>query len=223
MENKLVVANWKANKNLEEAQRWVQEFQHAEKRDGRQYVVCPPYPLLPFILDLTKEEVAIGVQDMSPFGAGAYTGEVAPYNLQLLDIQYAIVGHSERRRYFHENCTIVAQKVTQALDFGITPIVCLDRDQIEEQAQALSNEERARVIVAYEPIHAISTFGGQQDPIDMTLEAIADIREAFGAATTVLYGGSVDPDSSIIYLSEASIDGVLVGNASLEAAEFVRL
>lgn len=77
--------------------------------------------------------------------------------------------------------------------------------------------------MAYEPIHAISTFGGHQDPIDITLKAISQIRSAFGENTTVLYGGSVDPDSSIIYLNEDSIDGVLVGNASLEADKFSKL
>lgn len=223
MKNKLIVANWKANKNIEEAQQWAEEFMTAEKRNNRHYVVCPPYPLIPFLLDITEHDIDLGVQDISPFGAGAYTGEVAPFNLQLLGIKYAIVGHSERRRYFQETSNTTAQKITQALDFDITPIVCVDRDQIEEQAQLLSAEERSQVIVAYEPIHAISTFGGHQDPIDLTLKAIAQIRSAFGENTTVLYGGSVDPDSSIIYLNEDSIDGVLVGNASLEADKFSKL
>ena len=117
MDTKLLVANWKANKTVEEAQQWVETFLQAERLDNRQYVVCPTFPLLPFILDLTEENVDVGVQDLSPFGAGAYTGEVAAYNLQMLGVKYAILGHSERRRYFQETSTHVAQKVEQALDF----------------------------------------------------------------------------------------------------------
>lgn len=138
MKNKLIVANWKANKNIEEAQQWVEDFAGLQRPSNRHYVVCPAYPLIPFLLDLTEQGVDLGVQDISPFGAGAYTGEVAPFNLQLLGIKYAIVGHSERRRYFNETSNTVAQKVTQALDFDITPIICVDRDQIDEQASRIA-------------------------------------------------------------------------------------
>jgi triosephosphate isomerase len=223
MQDKLLVANWKSNKNVEEAQQWVSTFLAADKRENRHYVICPPYPLLPFVLDITEHGVDVGVQDISPYGAGAYTGEVSGFNLQMLGVKYAILGHSERRKYLQETSSLVAKKVTQALDFGLTPIVCVDRPEIQAQANALSDEERKRIIVAYEPIHAISTFGGKEDPIDITLQAIADIRDAFGSSTTVLYGGSVDPDSSIIYLAEPSIDGALVGHASLDPNEFVLL
>ncbi len=223
MKTKLVVANWKSNKTITEATTWVENFSQLEKKENRQYVVCPPMPLLPFILDLHKHGVALGVQDLSPYGAGAYTGEVSGYNLQDLGVSYAILGHSERRKYFQETSITVAKKVSQALDFGIQPIICVDRDQINQQAEALTSEERKKVIIAYEPVHAISTFGGKEDPIDETLKVIEQIRQTFGKESVVLYGGSVNPKNSIVYLENENIDGALVGNASLTAESFIQL
>jgi len=223
MKTKLVVANWKSNKTVTEATAWVQSFLQTQKKANRQYVVCPPMPLLPFILDLKKSDVALGVQDLSPYGAGAYTGEVSGYSLQDLGVTYAILGHSERRKYFHESSIMVAKKVAQAIDFGIQPIICVDREQIKEQADALSTDEKKKVIIAYEPVHAISTFGGKEDPLDVTLGVIAEIRDAFGKESVVLYGGSVSPENSIVYLENEAIDGALVGGASLVAEKFSQL
>jgi triosephosphate isomerase len=223
MKTKLVVANWKSNKTITEATSWVQSFLQTEKKENRQYVVCPPMPLLPFILDLQKAGVALGIQDLSPYGAGAYTGEVSGYSLQDLGVSYAILGHSERRKYFHESSLMVAKKVAQAIDFGIQPIICVDREQIEEQAQALSADEKKKVIIAYEPVHAISTFGGKEDPLETTLDVITQIRDTFGKESIVLYGGSVNPENSLVYLDHEEIDGALVGGASLAAASFAKL
>jgi triosephosphate isomerase len=223
MNTKLVVANWKSNKTLSEAIEWAQEFEKQEKKANRQYVVCPPFPLIPFVLDLIKQGVSLGTQNLSPYGAGAYTGEVSAINLKDLGITHTILGHSERRKYFQESSATVAQKVTQALDFGIQPIVCVDRDQIEEQAQALTAEQKKQIIVAYEPVHAISTFGGKEDPIEETIQVIDQIRDTFGEESVVLYGGSVNLENSIVYLENDNIDGALVGGASLQTTVFAQL
>lgn len=221
--SKLIIANWKANKSPTEASEWGETFLQQERRTNRQYVLCPSFPLLPFVADIQEQGIALGVQDLSPFGAGAYTGEVAAYTVQQLGVTFAILGHSERRKYFQESSSVVAQKVEQALDFGMTPIVCVDRDQIREQADLISKEQKQKIIVAYEPVHAISTFGGQEDPLETTLSVIAEIKESFGEKVPVLYGGSVNPDNSLVYLEEESVAGVLVGSASLNAVEFARL
>jgi len=220
---KLIIANWKSNKTITEATDWVETFLQQERRSNRQYVLCPAYPLLSFVVDIQASGVEVGVQDLSPFGAGAYTGEVAGYSLQQLGVTYALLGHSERRKYFHESSQLVAQKVEQALDFGITPIICVDREQIQEQAALLQRDQSAKVIVAYEPVHAISTFGGHEDPIETTLEAIQQIKDAFGENVPVLYGGSVDPENSLTYLEQDSIAGALVGGASLDPLAFAKL
>lgn len=220
---KLIVANWKANKNIVEAQDWVSSWKQQEPRPHYQYVVCPAYPLLPFVLDLIEQDVQLGVQDLSAYPAGAYTGEINGLHLNQLGVRFSILGHSERRRYLRETSQDIAKKVEQALDSNITPIVCIDKDQIDEQADLIPDQQKSKIVVAYEPVHAISTFGGQEDPLPTTLQVVSQIKDVFGVNVPVLYGGSVNPENSLPYLQEESIAGVLVGSASLEAATFSKL
>ncbi len=214
---KLVVANWKSNFSWNEAQNWAQQFR-GENQHQHTYVVCAPFPLLGA---LQNESFTLGVQDLSPFEAGAYTGAVSPTNLQGLGIKFAILGHSERRKYFQETSELVAKKVEIALAHDITPIVCVDRDQFSEQANTLGKASQ-QCFIAYEPIHAISTFGGQEDPLEVTLEAIEEIHSLF-QPLGVLYGGSVSPENSLAYLQNEHIAGVLVGGSSLKPEVFAQL
>lgn len=218
---KLVIANWKSNLNWKQTEDWISSFSRS-KQHNHEYVICPPFPLLPAF---RESGLTVGVQDLSPFEAGAYTGAVSPANLEGLGVKYAVLGHSERRIYFGETDQSVAQKVEIALAHDITPVVCVDRDGFQSQAAAfsqLNSAQRSQVVIAYEPVHAISTFGGHEDPIAVTLEAIAEARRVFDAHT-VLYGGSVSPDNSLSYLQPSEIDGVLVGGASLDPEKFARL
>lgn len=220
---KLIVANWKSNKTIAEARRWVKTFLKQERKDYAQYVVCPPLPLIQCVFELSEGEFSLGVQNLSPFDAGAYTGEVSGFSLQGFAVEFAILGHSERRKYLRESSHLVAQKVDEALQYDITPIVCVDMDYAREQASQLSHDHVKKVIVAYEPVHAISTFGGKEDPLDVTLANIKKLREIFRAETKILYGGSVDAENSLTYLQQDAIDGVLVGHASLDPMEFSQL
>lgn len=220
---KMIIANWKSNKNMTAATEWVDTFLQQDRKAVYEYIVCPPTPLLAAVQPLVAAHVQLGVQDLSPFGAGAYTGEVAPENMTGLNVRYAILGHSERRKYLHETSQLVAKKVSSALEAGITPIVCVDREQFQEQADQMDARDRERIIVAYEPVHAISTFGGEQDPIEVTLETIQQAHDIFGANTPILYGGSTNRDNSLQYLKEDSIAGILVGGASLDAEHFAQL
>lgn len=219
---KLIVANWKSNKSLAEAEEWIAQFSQQERRSEYEYVVCPPYPALVPVSRQKESLYSVGIQDLSAYGAGAYTGEVSTPNLAGLGVRYAILGHSERRRYLNESSSLVAQKIETALESNITPIVCIDRDQFQDQADQIDKSFYEKIIIAYEPVHAISTFGGHEDPIAVTLEAVAEVRDIFGSVP-VLYGGSVDPNDSIVYLGEKTIDGVLVGSASLDAQKFAQL
>lgn len=218
---KLIVANWKSNKTVRETQEWMSTFAQQELRPSHQYVICPPYPAL-FAVQPPEKQWSVGVQDLSPYNAGAYTGEVAPYNLQDFAVKYAILGHSERRKYLGETSQLVAKKADVAVASGITPIICVDVNQFEEQADQLSEAVKKQTIIAYEPVHAISTFGGHEDPLEVTLQHITHLRDIFGDVK-VLYGGSVNLQNSLTYLEQDSIDGVLVGSASLDAIEFARL
>lgn len=220
---KLIVGNWKSNKNLIESKKWCQSFLEQDRKEYGHYVVCPPMPLIGQLRELADGEFDLGVQDLSPFDAGAYTGEVAGYSLKGFGVRYAILGHSERRKYLNETPHLIAQKIDEALAYDITPILCVDIDQAKHQADQLSHDHFKKIVLAYEPVHAISTFGGHEDPLDITLKNIAKLRQIFRTETKVLYGGSVNRHNSLNYLQQAEIDGVLVGQASLDPIEFAAL
>jgi len=117
----------------------------------------------------------------------------------------------------------VAKKAELALSFEITPIICIDKNEFRAQIDELSKHALSHSIFAYEPVHAISTFGGHEDPLAITLEAIAELRSLVGDDAEILYGGSVDEENSLTYLQEDSIDGALVGKASLNPELFAQL
>lgn len=221
--SKLLVANWKANPGLVEAEKWLKTFSKQDLRESREYVICPPQPLVGLIAAAQHKEFTLGSQDVSSFEAGAYTGESSAYALASLGVEFAILGHSERRKYFKETHYDVAKKAQLALSFDITPIICIDRNEFRAQIDELSSHIKSHSIFAYEPVHAISSFGGQEDPLEVTLQAIAELRDLVGSDAEILYGGSVDAENSLTYLQEDSIDGALVGKASLDPEVFARL
>ncbi len=158
------------------------------------------------------------MQDLSKFAAGSYTGAVSTANLADLHVKYAILGHSERRNYFHETHADVAGKVAQALDVGITPVVCVDREYVQAQAAAIAPEQLNKCVIAYEPLSAIGT--GNNAPVDVVKQTVDQIRQVFGDVS-VLYGGSVTAENISEYLLVT--DGALVGGASLEIGIFIEL
>ncbi|MBU0576304.1 triose-phosphate isomerase [Patescibacteria group bacterium] len=216
---KLFVANWKSNKSLEEVKQWLNDF-HVELKDNQKVVIAPPYPLLSLVADKIKDlpRVFLAVQNLSSFPAGSYTGEVCMRNLEGLGVKYAILGHSERRRYLKESHQDVANKISQALSNGATPIVCVDQDYIEDQARVIEPNLLNQCVVAYEPLAAIGT--GENAPADKVAKVSKEIKSVFGNVP-VLYGGSVNPENITPYLRVT--DGVLVGGASLDAEVFAKL
>lgn len=226
LEQKIIVANWKSNHRIQDVPAWFDAFVEQDPKTTVEYILCPPFPLLSAVqTEIAKRgltQVSLGLQDISAFGAGAYTGATSAFNVQGLGVTHVIVGHSERRRYFDETSVMVAQKIEAALASDLIPILCVDRDEAEKQAELLTAQQRARIIVAYEPVHAISTFGGHEDPIETTLSAVEQISVFFDGAP-LIYGGSVDPENSLTYLQQATIHGVLVGSSSLDGGKFARL
>ncbi len=220
----LIIANWKSHKNEDEAYQWLKTFEEdvATFRSDLEVVIAPAFPLVPMVSEFLAndqwQKVSLAVQDISSFPAGAYTGAVAGQNLQGFEVKYAVVGHSERRRYFHETHQDVANKVDQALAAKITPIVCVDQDYVEAQASAIEAAVLTKCVVAYEPLEAIGS--GNFQPIDEVREVVAQIKRVFGAVP-IIYGGSVSAANVKEYL--AVVDGVLVGTHSLKAAEFSQL
>jgi triosephosphate isomerase len=223
--SKLIIANWKSHKNLAEAGEWLTEFADSGvtgSADTLTVAIAPSFPLVSnvatFLQSLSLSKIKVAVQDISPFPPGAYTGAVAAPTLQGLGITYAILGHSERRKYFHETHQEVANKVDQALQAGIIPVVCVDDEYVTQQASAIRPDVLSECVVAYEDLESIGT-GKNKDP-DMVARVTAMIKEAFGPVK-VLYGGSVSVSNIATYLEIT--DGVLVGTHSLVAQDFISL
>lgn len=225
---KLLIANWKSNKTNTEVAEWLSAYSTSLTlpKSGVEVVIAPSLVGVAQVSWVLHNQMRpdaqaitqVGLQDLSPFPAGSYTGAVSAYNVKELGVKYAIIGHSERRRYFHETHQDVANKVTQALENGITPIVCVDDEYIAEQAAAIEKDALSRCLVAYEELSAIGT--GNNEPLDHVKEVFSRIKTVFGQVP-VIYGGSVDAENVAEYLDFA--DGVLVGTASLQVEEFVSL
>lgn len=222
---KLILANWKAHKTLSEVAHWLNNF--PSDRDSRaqlaslQIVIAPPYPLLALARQLIDERqlpLQLAVQDLSAFGTGAYTGEVAAFNLQGLQVTHALLGHSERRRLLQESEQLVADKVVEAINNGIQPILCLDQPNFQPQAKYLTSDQLAQLVLAYEPVTAIGS-GQAENPGDLL--AVRQALQPLYGPTSLIYGGSVTADNVGGFLQVC--DGVLVGGASLPVREFVNL
>jgi len=223
---KYLIANWKSNKNIEAVKKWFADFAAnlEAASEQSQVIVAPAYPLLPAALEELKNteiKVDLAVQDISIFPAGAYTGAVCAANLENLNVTYSLMGHSERRKYFHETCQDVAKKVEQALENKIKPILCIDEPYLMEQANVLDKELYSQCIIAYEPIDAISTMADAKNAnLAKVKEVISLIKNVYGDIP-VTYGGSVDENNINEYLMVS--DGVLVGGASLDGQQFARV
>jgi triosephosphate isomerase (TIM) len=242
---KLVVGNWKMHGRLAENATLLQTVAQgagelpADVRVG----VCVPSPYLAQTQSLLEgSKVVWGVQDVSAFTHGAYTGEVAAQMAVDFGATLAIVGHSERRAYHRESAEMVAVKTQRALEAGLTPIVCVgetleEREagsteqvvgaQLDEVLAKLSVEDAARIVVAYEPVWAIGT--GKSATSDQAQAVHAFLRSrlaAKGAAVAdvpVLYGGSVKPENAEELFREPDIDGGLIGGASLKDQDFLAI
>ncbi len=218
---KLVIANFKSHKTPAQYQEWVKTYASYINKYSQtsEVALAPAYPSLSLVANeaASLPATSLAVQDISPFPAGAYTGAVNPLNLDGLHVKYAIVGHSERRQYFHETSQEVANKVHEALAAGITPIVCVTKDQVMEQANAIESNERSKILVAFEPIEHIGTgISDSPENIEATKELVI---EAFGNVPYI-YGGSVNEKTEKEILTNPNIDGFLVGSASLDAVRF---
>ena len=223
MHKKLIVANWKSHKTLSEATEWLKLFKAgiADKDLSQLRIgIAPSFPYLELAKNALIElpNCFVVAQDISQFPHGKYTGAVNGAQLKSVGVTHVLIGHSERRRYFGETHQLVAQKIEQAVDNDLQPIVCVTEDQIEQQADALDKALKSKCIVAYEPLSAIGTGMGEDVPA--VRATTAKIKEHFGAIQ-ILYGGSVSPHNIIEYLMVT--DGVLVGTASLDVQEFLNL
>ena len=242
MRKRIVAGNWKLNGSHGFAEGLLPDVAAGLPAEGVDVVLLPPAPLLAGLVDAYGDRgIGFGGQDVSEHAEGAFTGEVSAAMLGDAGAAYALVGHSERRQYFGETDESVAKKARAVVDAGLAPIVCVGeleneresglteqvlKRQVTEGLSRMSAEEVAALAIAYEPVWAIGT--GRTATPQVAQEACAYIRglvaERFGSQVAervrILYGGSVKADNASELMSQADIDGGLVGGASLEVESF---
>ncbi len=242
MNKKFIIANWKMNpQTSEEALRLIRSLSSRHVSDNVELVVVPPFVYLEQIKKMLSKEIKLGAQNVSFAERGAYTGEISGLMLKNLGCNYIIIGHSERRYKIGENDEMINLKLKAALKFGLRPVLAVgEREQDDDIKGVLSAQisgaldgleatDVAKLIIAYEPVWAIGT--GLSDTPDHALSAALLIREIVGNLYTpdwaqdipVLYGGSVSGDNAADFIAQAGIDGALVGGASLEIEEFLKI
>lgn len=236
------------NKGLVQSQQFVEELRayiDKHKVISAGIVLCPPFTSLDAVnKKISGTEIKLGAQNMYFETIGAYTGEISAGMLKSCGCEYVILGHSERRQYFHETNVIVNKKVLKALDEGLKPILCvgenpqehddkLTESVIEEQISTclahVSADDMSNVTIAYEPIWAIGT-GKNATPHQA--ESVHNfIRKKFkklynedvSKNAKIIYGGSISPDNAKELFASATVDGGLVGGASLEVESFIKI
>ena len=245
MKSKLVIGNWKMNKDFEAAEELTTAIQEAIENINlkTEVVLCPPFPYLELVTDMADESnFNAGAQNCSQFNDGAYTGEVSASMLAGMGVTFCIVGHSERRKYFHETSEVIAEKVNRLIEQEIIPVVCCGEvleerqagrhfevveAQIKEALFHLPKEKFEHVVIAYEPVWAIGTgktaTAAQAEEIHACIRKV--VADKFGAQVaddmTILYGGSCKPSNAKELFAEKDIDGGLIGGAALKAEDFI--
>jgi triosephosphate isomerase len=241
-----MAGNWKMYKTPAETTAFFEKFRPlAGQAEHCEVVICPPFTNLAAAVAAAQgTRIRIGAQNIAWAKEGAFTGEISGPMIVAAGATYAIVGHSERRQYFAETDETVLKRTQAALEFGLTPIVCVgerleEREsghteavlarQFQQGIAGLSEQQFARIVIAYEPVWAIGTGKTATPEIAAdTHRAIrAQVRAKFGKeageAIRILYGGSVKPDNTRTLMAQPEIDGVLVGGASLDAVSFASI
>ena len=206
----LVVANFKSNLTKEQVESWLKVIKPTPNM-----VIAPSFLHLSTIHDL-KSTISLAAQDVSPFPPGSYTGAVNASQLKELGVTYCIVGHSERRRYFHETPSDIASKIRELVSVGITPILCMDELDVIPQFAALDTELYAQCIYCFEPSGGI---GGTATASLETIKKVQDQVRQFIEDGRFMYGGSVNQDN-VVSLLPLNLFGVLVASASLDPVHF---
>ncbi|WP_026327384.1 triose-phosphate isomerase [Proteiniphilum acetatigenes] len=245
MRKNIVAGNWKMNKNLQEGVELAKELNEALKNKivNCDVVIGTPFIHLASVVNaVNTNKIGVAAQNCADKESGAYTGEVSAAMVASTGARYVILGHSERRAYYHETSEILKEKVKLALANGLTPIFCIGevleereagkhfdvvKSQIEDSLFELSPEDFAKIVLAYEPVWAIGT--GKTATADQAQEIHAFIRktlaEKYGQEiadnTSILYGGSANAGNAKELFSNPDVDGGLIGGASLGVDKFM--
>jgi triosephosphate isomerase len=243
MRQNIVAGNWKMNTTLQDGIKLAQEVESlaASVNNGAKVIVCTPFIHLTEVKKVVKK-VALGAQNCAAEVSGAYTGEVSAAMVKSTGAEYVIIGHSERRSYYHEDDAVLNKKVQLALANGLTPIFCIGevlaeresnkhfdvvKSQLEKGIFSLSADDFKKLVLAYEPVWAIGT--GKTATSAQAQEIHKFIRDTVAAkygkeiaeGVSILYGGSCKASNAKELFANPDVDGGLIGGAALVATEFL--
>ena len=243
MRKKIVAGNWKMNKLGREAVELASAIKAGLSNQDVEVVLCPTFTALVQVGGvIASTAIKLGAQNMHWEKEGAFTGEISPGMLRDLNCQYVILGHSERRQFFHETDAVVNRKVKAALAEPLTPIVCVGEsleqreagqteevvtEQVTKSLAGLDETGFRRLVLAYEPVWAIGTGrtatpAQAQDVHALIRRVLAKMCNPGAAqAIRIQYGGSVKPANAKELFAQADIDGGLIGGAALDAKSFL--
>ncbi|MGL4343020.1 MAG: triose-phosphate isomerase [Metamycoplasmataceae bacterium] len=235
MRKKIIIGNWKMNKDLNETKEFLEGFSKSmlNLKENLIFGIAFPSINIGIAKKMLSNNLVISSQDISKFESGAYTGEISAKMLKSYDVKYAVIGHSERRANHGETDRDVNQKAKISLMNKITPIICVGEtlDEYENNKSkevvkrqvlaAIDGIDVSSIVIAYEPIWAIGT--GKTATIEYAQDICSFIRTLTNEKTLIQYGGSVSPSNINELLKQKDIDGALVGGASLELSSFLAL
>ncbi len=244
MRKKIVAGNWKMNKTLQDGVELAKELNTvlAADKPNCDVIICTPFIHLASVAkEIDSQIIGLGAENCADKASGAYTGEVSAEMVKSTGAQYVILGHSERRAYYHETPEILKEKINLALANGLDVIFCIGevladreagkqneivKEQLEKSLFDLTGEEFSHIILAYEPVWAIGTgkTATSEQAEDMHAFIRGVIAEKFGADAaenvSILYGGSCKPGNAKELFAKPDVDGGLIGGAALKAADF---
>ena len=233
----MLVANWKMNGSETMINNWIEGIKSVPKNIQSKCIFCPPSCFLYQASNLIKEknlEICLGAQDVDPFTENSLTGGISAKMLKNMGCQYVIIGHSERRNYYGEKDPLLLKKILAANSENLEIIFCIG-ESLEEKKKAktfevlkrqisiITNEEKAKFFIAYEPVWAIGT--GEVAEIQYIKVVHEMIKEELSNVDLkgfngIIYGGSIKSDSAKNILAMENVDGLLIGGASLKEKEF---
>ena len=245
MRQKVIVGNWKMFKNTAEAVSFAEKFKQIYRGSEHEVGICCPFTQIPELKRaFAGTDVKVGAQNMHYEDEGPYTGEISAGMLTELNVDYCILGHSERRQYFFETDELINLKLKTAFNYNIKPILCIGErleqrdskeefDVVENQLLKTLNEIEAcnvqKLIIAYEPVWAIGTgrTASPEQAEEMCAFIRGKVKENYDDDTAeklrIQYGGSVKPGNATELLTQPNIDGALVGGASLDPEGFIKI
>lgn len=244
MRQKIVAGNWKMNGQFQQVIQLTNQLKELiDAESATQVLVIPPTIYIPLVNELLgNSNIMLGAQNIYPKDSGAYTGEVSAPMVKEFNCSHVLVGHSERRQYFHEDEKFVAQKFHHVKEHGMIPVLCVGETLVEREKgqteqiianQLLAVSEKDKncfhgCIIAYEPVWAIGTGKTAspeqaQEVHQFIRKLVAEIDHNDAERLTLLYGGSVNESNARALFAMPDIDGGLVGGASLNAKQFVEI